>query len=105
MAANSTAAGKTLDEIRRTLRSEMPRLSESYSVRCLELFGSFVRGDASEGSDLDILVDYDDAPTLFSFVRLENELSQILGVKVDLVMKRALKPALGERILAEAVTI
>ena len=55
--------------------------------------------------DLDLLVDFDDAPTLFGFIRLENELSQLLGVKVDLVMKKGLKPALGERILSEAVAI
>jgi predicted nucleotidyltransferase len=55
--------------------------------------------------DVDILVDFDNTPTLFGFVRLENELSRLLGVKVDLVMKTGLKPALGARILAEAIAV
>ena len=69
------------------------------------MFGSFVRGEASASSGLDLLVEFDDAPTLFGFIRLEDELSQLLDVKVDLVMKKGLKPALGERILSEAVAI
>ncbi len=56
-------------------------------------------------SDLDLLVEFDTTPTLFSFIRLENELSQLLGVKVDLVMKDGLKPALGTQILAEAIAV
>jgi hypothetical protein len=95
----------SLEDIRSDLRSEMPRLQQEYAVRSLEVFGSYVRGEASENSDLDLLVEFDKAPTLFSFVRLENELSELLGVKVDLVMKGSLKPALGARILAEAVAV
>lgn len=100
-----SASHKSLDEIRRLLRQEMPRLQREYAVRSLEIFGSFVRGEASANSDLDLLVNFDDTPTLFGFVRLEHELSQLLGVKVDLVMKDGLKPALGARILAEAVSL
>ena len=97
--------GKPLDEIRNSLHRELPRLREEYAVRSLQIFGSFVRGEASETSDLDLLVEFDDTPTLFGFIRLENELSQFLGVKVDLVMKTGLKPALGERILSEAIAV
>ena len=105
MSAVSTTPAKNLDEIRISLRQELPRLRQEYAVRSLKIFGSFVRGEASATSDLDLLVEFDDAPTLFGFVRLENELSQLLGVKVDLVMKTGLKPALGERILSEAIAI
>jgi len=105
MNATISPALKSLDEIRRLLRQEMPRLRGEHSVRSLEIFGSFVRGEASENSDLDLLVVFDDAPTLFGFIRIEDELSQLLGVKVDLVMKDGLKPALGARILAEAVSL
>jgi predicted nucleotidyltransferase len=68
----------------------------------LELFGSYVRGEETAGSDLDLLVSFAETPTLFQFVALEQFLSDKLGVKVDLVMKEALKPRIGERILAEA---
>ncbi len=97
--------GKTLETIRTLLRKELPRLQLEYAVRSLEIFGSFVRGEASANSDVDLLVEFDDAPTLFAFVRLENELSHLLGVKVDLVMKSGLKPALGKRILSEAIAV
>ena len=68
----------------------------------VELFGSFVRGDDCEGSDLDLLVTFDEVPTLFEFLEIENYLSDELGIKVDLVMKDSLKPAIGKRILEEA---
>jgi predicted nucleotidyltransferase len=105
MNAPTVEPGKSLDEIRSTLRSEMPRLREDHSVRSLEIFGSFVRGEASPESDLDVLVEFDETPTLFGFIRLEDELTHLLGVKVDLVMKANLKPSLGARILSEAIAI
>ncbi len=95
----------TLETIRRLLRQELPRLRTDYSVRSLEVFGSYVRGEASKSSDLDLLVEFDDAPTLFSFVRLEDELSKHMDLKVDLVMKSSLKPNIGARILSEAIAV
>ena len=77
-------------------------LREQHHVRTLEVFGSFVRGEEKRDSDLDLLVTFDETPTLFSFVALENQLSDILGVKVDLVMKDSLKPFIGKFILKEA---
>lgn len=56
-------------------------------------------------SDLDVLVEFEQAPSLFEFVRLEREIAHVLGVKVDLVMKSALKPAIGEHILREIVPV
>lgn len=105
MNAQPITGRKSLDEIRSTLRSELPRLQQQYAVRSLEFFGSFVRGEASEDSDLDLLVEFDQTPTLFSFIRLENELSELLDIRVDLVMKDSLKPVLGARILAEAEAV
>jgi predicted nucleotidyltransferase len=74
-------------------------------VRALWVFGSHVRGGQRMRSDLDLLVEFDDPPTFLEFVRLERQLSQLLGVKVDLVMKSALKPAIGRRILEEIVSV
>ncbi len=92
----------SLDAILSRLRAALPQLQERYSVRTLEVFGSYVRGEEREGSDLDLLVTFDEVPTLFEFIALENFLSDELGLKVDLVMKDSLKPAIGEYILAEA---
>jgi len=58
-----------------------------------------------ELSDLDLLVTFDEVPTLFRFVALENDLSDTLGIKVDLVMKDSLKPNIGKYILEETKPI
>lgn len=87
------------------LRAEMPTLKTRYGVRSLALFGSVVRGEARETSDLDILVEYEAAPTLFEFVRLKMDLSELLGAPVDLVMRSALKPTIGRAILAEMLPV
>ena len=80
-------------------------MQRRYGVRSLGLFGSVVRGEERSTSDIDILVEFDRAPTFFQFIALEDELSRPLGAKVDLVMKSALKPRIGERILAELLPV
>ena len=87
------------------LRAEMPRLTERFGVRSLALFGSRVRGEATDLSDVDILVEYETAPTLFEFVRLRSYLTGVLGLPVDLVMRSSLKPHIGKAILAELTPV
>ena len=94
-----------LGRIRSLLRAELPRLEGDYAVATLEIFGSYVRDQATTDSDLDLLVEFVVPPSLFRFQQLEDELSELLGVPVDLVMKDCLKPHLGQRILAEAVPV
>jgi hypothetical protein len=89
----------------RALRAHMPELRERWGVRTLGVFGSWVKGEQRKRSDLDLLVEFDKAPTFFEFLRLERHISELLGVKVDLVMKTALKPAIGRRILEEVAGI
>ena len=95
----------SLDEIVRALREIMPDLTLRYSVKHLGVFGSYVRGEADTESDLDILVEFEQAPTLWELIRLERELGDKLGVKVDLVMKKTLKPGIEEAILKEVVAV
>ena len=83
------------------LRSELPRLQNQYSVRSLGLFGSYVRGEQNLESDLDIFIEFKNVPGMFRFLELERELSELLEVRVDLVQKNALKPAIGSRIMSE----
>ena len=83
----------------------MPVLAVRYHAKSLELFGSYIHNAQRADSDLDILVEFDQPPSLFEFIRLEDHLSDMLGVKVDLVMKDALKPDMGKRILREAVPV
>jgi hypothetical protein len=87
------------------LREILPTLRERFKVKSIGVFGSFVRGKQKKGSDLDVLVEFDEVIGLLKFVEMENYLSGVLGVKVDLVMKDALKPRIGKRILEEVVTI
>jgi len=95
----------SLDEIIQVLRESVPDLSERYNVKQLGVFGSYVRGEADGESDLDILVEFERAPTLWAFIRLERELSDKLGVKVDMVMKKTLKPRIGKEVLKEVVAV
>jgi len=92
----------SLKRILAQLQALMPELRAKYRVQQLELFGSYLRGDATLDSDVDILVTFQSPPTLLEFIELENYLGDVLQLKVDLVMKTALKPAIGERILSEA---
>jgi uncharacterized protein len=94
---------KTLEEIKQWLVLNKSILQERYKVRELGIFGSYVRREQTETSDVDVLVEFSETPSLLKFVNLENYLSDNLGVKVDLVHKGGLKPRLGERILAEVV--
>jgi len=96
----------TLDDVLRTLRVHLPELREQYGVRTLGVFGSYVRGEQRPRSDLDLLVAFDARPlTLIHVIALEQHLSDLLGVKVDLVEKKILKPAIGRHILQEVVPV
>jgi hypothetical protein len=86
----------------RILQTHLPELRERYGVRGLWLFGSYLRGEQRKSSDLDVLVEFDRVPSFFEFMRLERYLSELLKVKIDLVMKSALKPTIGRHILEEA---
>jgi predicted nucleotidyltransferase len=103
--SKNTTTDQDLDFLISQLRSDLPRLQREYAVRSLGLFGSYLRGKQKKGSDLDILVDFEEVPGMFRFLDLERELSQLLNVRVDLVQKEALKPAIGKRILQEVLTV
>jgi predicted nucleotidyltransferase len=96
---------KDIEHFKNILRQNLAELSKKYSIGYLGIFGSYVRGEQKEGSDLDVLVEFSKTPDLFEFIGLKQELSDMLGVKVDLVMKNALKPRIGEKILEEVVQI
>jgi uncharacterized protein len=80
----------------------MPVLRRQFGVSALSVFGSFVRDEQSRRSDLDVLVEFNVTPDLLEFIKLENYLSDALGVRVDLVMKDALKPRIRDGVLRES---
>jgi hypothetical protein len=94
---------KSLSEIQNWLIEHKPILQEVYKIKTIGLFGSYLRQEQTENSDLDILVEFSEVPSLLKFINLENYLTDNLGIKVDLVHKTGLKPRLGQRILKEVV--
>lgn len=101
----ATRDGNALPRAKRILRAHLPELRERYQIKSLGLFGSYVRGEQKKRSDLDVLVEFERAPSLFTYIEIEDYLSELIGIKVDLVMKSVLKPAIGQRILAEVVPL
>lgn len=95
----------SLEEIKSKIKNNKSFLEHKFKVRTLQLFGSFVRGENKFDSDLDILVDFTEDIDLFTFIELEDYLSGLLSVKVDLVSKRALKLRIKESVLKEAIQI
>jgi len=94
-----------LESLLKILHQQIPLLAERYSVETLEVFGSYVRDEQKTDSDLDILVTFKEDPSLLTYIAIENYLSDLLGIKVDLVMKDSLKPKIGEQILSEAILV
>lgn len=91
------------DEILQRLRELKPILAREAHVRAIAIFGSIARDEGREDSDIDILVEFDEVPGFFGFVRLQDRLSEALGAPVDLFTKAGLHKALRDRILNEAV--
>lgn len=96
---------KSIQKIKRILLSHKQDLSDKYGVREIGIFGSYVRSEHRKNSDIDILVELEKPMGFFKFIRLERYLSELLGAKVDLVTKNALKPHIGQRILAEVIYV
>jgi predicted nucleotidyltransferase len=82
---------ETIPDIKDRLRAEMPYLRERYAVDRLGLCGSFIRGEQTGESDVDLLVTFSETPDLLEFVNLKRYLEGVLGRKVDLGMPNALK--------------
>jgi len=95
------------DKIIKKIREELPKLKKEYPIKTLGIFGSVARGDDTSTSDVDILVEFYENKTidLFEFIDLEENLAELLGKKVDLVTKRALKPAIKHYILNDLIYV
>jgi len=92
---------RTFEEIKELLQKNKSKFREQYGLKDIGIFGSYVRGEQVAESDLDILVELEKPIGFVKFMRLENALSQLLGVRVEIVTKKALKPHIGKRILEE----
>ena len=96
---------KTFEEIKSQIEPLKGDLHRLYGVSRIEIFGSYVRGEQREDSDLDILVDFDRPVSLLDVAGLKNFLCEQLGVKADIVLRRSVRSELREGILNEAVPV
>ncbi len=94
---------KTLAEIQDILTLHKREFAQKYKVKTLGIFGSYVQELQKNTSDIDILVEFIEPVGFFEFLGLEEYLEELLGTKVDLVSKKALKPHIGKHILNETV--
>ena len=83
---------RNLDEIKGILREHKEILWEKYKIKGIKIFGSYVKGEQKESSDIDIIVDFEIPPTLIEFMRIQEELEGILGIKVDLLTEESISP-------------
>jgi len=98
---------RNLEKIKELLKLNNTRLKKKYNLNEIGIFGSVVRGEDTDLSDVDILIDYDKnkGMTLFDLIRLEDELSVLIGSKVEIALKNKLKPVIGKYILKEVIYI
>jgi predicted nucleotidyltransferase len=82
-----------------------PEIMQSYHITSLALFGSVARGEQTDESDVDLLVDFSDTPDLLRFLELEEKIKAVLGRNVDLVPRRKLRAELFEQIENEKIAV
>ena len=105
MTITESTISKRVASFLNLLRKHRKEIEIQYHVSYLGIFGSYIRDEQTESSDLDLLVEFSKTPSLFRFIQLENYLSELLEVKVDLVMKKALRPNMGKEILREVIEV
>ena len=98
---------KTFNEIRQILQIRKPYLAEKYGIKEIGIFGSYVRNEQRPDSDLDILIELENPPIigLMGLVNLENYLTDLFDIKVDIAVKKNLRRRIGQRILNEAISV
>lgn len=89
-------------KIERKLEEKKEYIKRAFHIKEIGIFGSFIRGEQTESSDIDVLVEFESGhKDFFNYMRLKNYLEELLGRDVDLVIKNAVKSRLRERIFSE----
>lgn len=99
------ATNDRIEHIIAVLKGRKEFLAQNYKIKEIGIFGSYVRGEQDSKSDIDILIDKDEAIGLLKLANLQNYLSRLIGVHVDLVIKKKLLPHLRKNILAEVIYV
>ena len=95
-----SATIRSLEDIRR-LRPEIMELARQYRGKQVSVFGSCVRGELREDSDIDFLVEFESDFRLTDIIRLRQRLEQLVGRRVDVVPRQALRKELEAFVLSE----
>ena len=96
---------KNIEEIKKILSKNKIQFQSNFKVKEIGIFGSYLKSEQTKKSDLDILVEFESPVDFFYYLELEEHLTNLLGIKVDLVMKKALKPNIGRNILKEVIYV
>ncbi len=94
-----------LKGIKKMLLAHKKELKGRFKLKRMGIFGSYARGEQGKKSDLDMLAEFSETPSLFELIRAQNYLSELFGVKVDLVSRGALKPRIAKGVLEEVVYV
>ena len=96
---------KEIEEIKKILNKNKTQFQNNFKVKEIGIFGSYIKSGQTKKSDLDILVEFNSPIDYFDYLEFEEYLADLLGIKVDLVMKKALKPNIGRNILKEVIYV
>lgn len=96
---------KNIGDIKKVLNKNKTQFRKSFKVKEIGIFGSYIKSEQTKKSDLDILVEFESPIDFFDYLEFEEHLTKLLGIKVDLVMKKALKPNIGRNILKEVIYV
>ena len=92
-----------INKIKLALSTHKEELKKEYGVKDIGIFGSYARNEQKSKSDIDVLVNFNKKIGLLKFVDLQYRLQRLLKMKVDLVMKSALKPNIGKSVFKEVI--
>ena len=98
-------ADMNIPELLQQKRRQILEIAEGHGARNVRLFGSVARGEATESSDLDLLIEMEPERSLLDIVAIKQDLEELLGCKVDVVTEASISPYLIDKVLHEAVRL
>ncbi|MEM9275410.1 MAG: nucleotidyltransferase family protein [Cyanobacteria bacterium P01_F01_bin.143] len=93
------------EQIYETLQQYLTKLQEQYQVKTLGIFGSYARGEATDNSDLDLLVEFQGDLTFDNYMDLKFFLEDLFNKKIDLVIRDDIKAQIREKVLEKTVYV
>ena len=96
---------KNVEDIEKIIEREKEELLRRYKIKNIGIFGSYAKNSAKEKSDIDLIVEFEEPVSLLGVIKAENYLTELLGIKVDLVSKEDIRKELKETILKEVIYI